>query len=44
MPANSGKKTRLNAPLGQAPLPPHAVENVGSGEFHAVEVEIKDAP
>jgi hypothetical protein len=37
-------KTKLNAPLWQAPLPPHAVKNVGSGEFNAVEVEIKDVP
>jgi hypothetical protein len=36
------EKTELNAPLWQAPLPPHTVENVGSGEFHAVQVEIKD--
>jgi hypothetical protein len=39
-----GEKTKLNAPLWLAPLPPHVVENVGSGEFNAVQVEIKDAP
>jgi hypothetical protein len=38
------EKSKLNAPLWQAPLPPHTGENVGSGEFHAVEVEIRDAP
>jgi hypothetical protein len=38
------EKTKLNAPLWQAPLPPHTVENAGSGEFNLVQVEIKDAP
>jgi hypothetical protein len=36
-------KPNLNVPLWQEPLPPHTVENVGSTEFNAVQVEMKDA-
>ncbi|HEX3680999.1 MAG TPA: hypothetical protein VHU83_00555 [Bryobacteraceae bacterium] len=32
-----------NIPTWQPPLPPHAVENVGTTEFRAIQVEIKDA-
>jgi uncharacterized protein len=32
----------IKAPLWQEPLPPHTVENVGSAEFNAVQVEMKD--
>jgi hypothetical protein len=43
-----GGKPKRNTPLGQEPLPRHPVDNLGSGDFHAgeveiVEVEIKDA-
>jgi len=35
-------KPCLNVPIWQEPLPPHTVENVGSAEFNAVQVEMKD--
>jgi hypothetical protein len=35
-------KPGLNVPQWQEPLPPHTVENVGSAEFDAVQVEMKD--
>lgn len=36
-------KPASNVPLWQEPLTPHTVENVGGGEFNAVQVEMKDA-
>ncbi len=37
-------KPGLKVPLWQESLPPHTVENVGSAEFDAVQVEMKDVP
>jgi hypothetical protein len=37
-------KPRVNVPLWQEPLAPHTVENVGSAEFNAVQVEMKGVP
>ena len=36
-------KPMPNVPTWQQPLPPHSVENIGSTEFNAMQVEIKDA-
>jgi hypothetical protein len=36
-------KPTLNVPTWQQPLPPHSLENIGSTEFLAVHVEIKEA-
>jgi hypothetical protein len=36
-------KPILNVPLWQERLPPHTLENIGSTEFNAVQVEMKDA-
>jgi len=36
-------KPTPNVPTWQPPLPPHSVENIGSTEFNAMQVEIKDA-
>jgi hypothetical protein len=36
-------KPTPNVPTWQQPLPPHSVENIGSTEFNAMQVEIKDA-
>jgi hypothetical protein len=37
----AGDAPKLNTPSWQEPLPPHSVENVGEGEIHLVQVEIK---